>query len=803
MKRFWLEIQIGLLVIVGVALVLAMGYLAYTGMSSILSSVTRESKPDIKLTLIQLLATDMEKAENSIRLYAFSRNEDDLQPYYKLVTGIDGQIAGLEEAGKDSKNFYESIDTISNFIEKKILIWNEMLPLYQVKQAEKYLDTITKELENKIVSDSLRKNRSIFKKIFNRQDKIELDEEKIVRDIEEVKEKDTEIRSEIRSKELRLAEANSRLTQQFYSLVKRIEENEYRKRKRKAAAADKMADETYRWIGWFSLSATLSLVLVIFVITRYIRKSHKYQQALVNARNEAENLVKAKEMFVANVSHELRTPMNVISGFIDQLLKRPQDEENKYTLNIIKSSSDHLVRIVNDILDFSKLESGKMKLELSHYRIKEVFDEMLLLFRNSLNEKNVSIELVLGDEVPEIVLGDPIRLKQILINLLGNAIKFTSEGSISIMVNAENQVATHLDLKIKITDTGIGIASDKLDVIFEDFTQAESGTTQKFGGTGLGLSIVKRLVDLHQGEIKVYSKLKEGTTFVCHLPYRKGKVEKVSETRYVQFEIPDALKSLHVLVVDDEVYNRKLVGTILKKWGISFSEADSGEQALAKLSDNVYHIILMDNRMPGMDGLQTATSIRKDLKLDDSKVTIVSFSAASIPSDKTKAYTKAGIHTFLAKPFTERELLEILLETRKLNPEDLKEVEQKVVESETEPSGRIDLNQLYRVAGDDEVFVIEMLEKFIESFDSGYARMVDGIERKVYSEAGDAAHKLASPCRHIGAEKLVTVLKEIEQESEEEKLHPGMKAKAEAVREEYEWVRNLIIDYVNDRKKNS
>jgi len=800
MKRLLLEIQVGLLVIVGVALVLAMGYLAYTGMSSILSAVTRESRPDVKLNLIRMLATDLEKAENSVRLYAYSREDKDLKPYYSLITGVESQLEELSEAGKGSPEFSANLDTISDLIGQKVLIWNEMLPLYTVRQAEIYLDTISQELENKIVADSIRKNRSFLKKIFKRHPKTELDEQKMVRNIEQAKTEDSQKSDEIRNKEMRLAEANRRLTQQFYVMVERMEEKEYNRRQQRAKEADLMAEETYKWIGWFSGSATLSLLLVIFVITRYIRKSHKYQLALVKARTEAENLAKAKEMFVANVSHELRTPMNVISGFLDQLLKRPQDEENGNTLRIIKTSSDHLVRIVNDILDFSKLESGKMSLEPVHFNAREVFGEIDLLFRKATQEKNINLTVDVDSKVPEYLYGDAIRLKQILINLAGNAIKFTDEGGVTIAVKAENQVASHLDLKITVTDTGIGIAQEKLDIIFDDFTQAESGTTQRFGGTGLGLSIVRKMVELHGGTVRVSSKLNEGTTFTCKLPYKKGKKEEVKVTDLRSFVVPEALKGVRILVVDDEEYNRKLVVTILKKWELECGEAGTGEKALEVLGNEKYDLVLMDNRMPGMDGLETSRRITAMKKKGSGRPVIVSFTAASVSDEQRKVYKKAGIGHYLSKPFTERELLDLLLDVRDIDPGSVEYRDEPVPEKTGTDGARIDLNQLYRVAGDDEAFVIEMLEKFVESFDSGYEKMVEGIDRQEYKEAGDAAHKLAAPCRHIGADNLLSILKEIEQEAEMDPPASDLKEKAEKASREYLAVRQEVMDHLNGRK---
>jgi CheY-like chemotaxis protein len=492
--------------------------------------------------------------------------------------------------------------------------------------------------------------------------------------------------------------------------------------------------------------------------------------------------------------------MNVISGFVEQLLKRPQEKENMETLQIIKSSTDHLVRIVNDILDFSKLESGKMKLEPVHFNARELFQEMVLLFGSASRDKDVAFHVSVGEDVPGHLYGDPIRLKQIIINLAGNAVKFTEKGTVTLSVAAGNQVAGHLDLKLTVKDTGIGIAADKLDMIFEDFTQAESGTTQKFGGTGLGLSIVRKLAELHGGEIKVFSTPGEGTTFVCRLPYRKGKAEDVEQKPVRGFRIPEPLRQLNILIVDDEVYNRKLVGSILGKWQIPWREAGSGEEAVEMTSGERFDVILMDNRMPGMDGLEASGRIRASVPKGADGPAIVSFTAATVPKEKKKEYRQVGIDRFLSKPFAEKELFELLLDLRGLDHEEHMALEEEPVPAGDAGPAAIDLDQLYRVAGGDEAFVMEMLEKFIQSFDEGYEKMEDAIDRKAFREAGDAAHRLASPTRHIGAEELLALLKAIEHGAEEETVTADLSAMAADVRREYDTVRKQIMAHLDRRK---
>jgi len=245
----------------------------------------------------------------------------------------------------------------------------------------------------------------------------------------------------------------------------------------------------------FSVSGTLLAIVVMFIIIRYVRKTHAYQIALQSSRDEAEKLARTKELFMANMSHEIRTPVTAISGFTEQLLHEPLDKNTNYTLKIIKSSSDHLARIINDILDFSKLQNGKLSLEKVHFGIAQILEDVFALFERQAFRNNTTLTYSISHDTPHVLLGDPYRLKQILINLVSNSVKFTKNGSVNFSINCNYKDSEEIELVIEVKDTGIGIEESKIDFIFEDFTQEEMSTTRKYGGTGLGLSIVKNLLN--------------------------------------------------------------------------------------------------------------------------------------------------------------------------------------------------------------------------------------------------------------------------------------------------------------------
>ncbi len=796
MRKSYIELIVGFLVAISVLLVLASGYLSYKSISSIVSSIRNETGQNQKLNLIKSIATNLEKGEQSFRVYTYSKDEKDLKPYKDFLENIDNDINALKEAGKDNPKFQQNIDTISDLIEKKIQVWDEILSLYNSKVADQYLDTLSKKLESKVENDSLRKNRSIFKKIFQRKKKVDIDEGEMISGIQQMKSEGQLQSNRIREKEKQLAGTNSQITEQLYNLIKKMEDEESLKLKLKAGEADKLARETYRWIGWIAVSGTISALLVIFVLSRYLRRSRAYQRALVASRQEAENLAKTKERFIANVSHELRTPMSIISGFLDQILKNPLEKNLESTLRIIKSSSDHLVRIIGDILDFSKLQSGKMKLEPIHFRILDVLEEVYLLFTAVANENGNSLTYESDQNLPPVLYGDPLRLKQILINLVGNAIKFTHNGQIRFVVNADKINEDHFNMNILVEDTGIGIDAEHLDVIFQDFTQAEKSTSRMYGGTGLGLSIVKQLIDLQQGTIKVKSEKNKGTSFTCTIPYQTGDESKIDKFKSGQLELPENLKNLKVLCVDDEIYNRKLMISIFEKWNLTCSEAGNGLEALEKIKSNHFDVLFVDVRMPGMDGFEVAKFVRENLGLKMEEVAIILSTAITISKEDQQKYLMQGINGYIPKPFTEEQLLLTLKSVLKPDRAFQKNESSGQIRQETESSNHVDLEELYRFADQDKAFVKEMLEKFIESFEVGYQNLVSAVKNESRKQISDIAHKMVSPCRHIGARALVTGLKKIEKMADENTSFSMIGENLDAIRGEFGEVKQQIESHL-------
>lgn len=362
----------------------------------------------------------------------------------------------------------------------------------------------------------------------------------------------------------------------------------------------------------------------------------------------AEDALKAKQQFLSNMSHEIRTPMNAIIGFTKVVLKTDLSEKQKEYLSAIKISGDTLIVLINDILDLAKVDAGKMTFELTPFRMASSISAMLHLFEAKIQEKTLELIKIYDPEIPEILLGDPVRLHQIILNLVGNAVKFTNKGSISISVRILHENHEYATIEFSISDTGLGIAPNKLESIFENFQQASNNTSRLYGGTGLGLAIAKQLVEKQGGSISVVSELDKGSTFSFVLSFKKNAEETAIEIPLTELDT-DA-KNINILVVEDMPLNQLLMKTVLDDFGFERDIAANGKIAIEKLLEQSYDVILMDLQMPVMNGFEATEYIRNTLH---SQVPIIALTADVTTVDLAKC-KEIGMNDYIAKPIDER-----------------------------------------------------------------------------------------------------------------------------------------------------
>jgi len=788
------QTKIGLLLVLAVALLSAAGYLSYRNLSSIVTSLQLDLKPDPRLSSIREISMDLEKAQNSIRIYTSTNNSADLRPYYSIISTINSKVDRLRTECLNDSLVLRQTDTIGKLIEKNIDIWNQLLYLHNNQTAVEDIKQLSERLDSSSRETS-KTDKNILKRVFSRTVNNRLDEKQISSNLKVIEQQDSITKGRLMKREARLAVTSTEIKEQFYDLINKIENEISGLINEKALAANKLATKTYLVLGMFSVSGTLLAIIVMLIIVRYVRKTHVYQIALQTSRDEAERLARTKELFMANMSHEIRTPVTAISGFTEQLLHAPLDENTTHTLRVIKSSSDHLAKIINDILDFSKLQNGRLSLEKVHFRINQILEEVFALFERQAIRNNTSLTYSIDTETPPVLLGDPYRLKQIMINLVSNSVKFTRNGTVIFSVKCIKQEQEEIELVVEVRDTGIGIEESKIDFIFEDFTQEEMSTTRKYGGTGLGLSIVKKLIELHEGTLVCESRKNQGTTITCHIPYQTGDEKLIKKEVEPALYIPEDVKNLKILIVDDEEYNRLLFKTILDRWKANHTEVSDGMEALELLKSKRYDLLFMDARMPGIDGLKATQFIRNDMHITASEMPVICISAAAVNEDWQK-YKNAGMNAFLPKPFSEETLLTTILSVIK-DYEPVSGIIQSTEEKNDNPvDKKINLDNLYHISGGDEQFVKQMLVSFIESTKKGLDEMKEAVRAGGLETVAELAHKMLPPCRHIGALELSSLLKKIEENTKNQVDLHDLEGMTDTSISEFEAISILIEEQI-------
>ena len=426
---------------------------------------------------------------------------------------------------------------------------------------------------------------------------------------------------------------------------------------------------------YLEANETISGVTIIaYDVTAQVMAKNELIEAKINADQKtiiAEEAVKSKQQFLSNMSHEIRTPMNAIIGFTNVVLKTNLDNSQREYINAIKESGDALIVLINDILDIAKVDSGKMTFEKIPFSLSNSVATMLHLFEPKMKEKKLELYNEYDPAIPLNLIGDPMRLRQIILNLMSNAVKFTSKGKITIRLNLLKEDAEKATIEFLITDTGIGIPKNKLADIFNNFEQATIGTSSSFGGTGLGLTIVKQLVELQGGTINVNSEEGKGSTFGFVLSFDKqnaeeettpvNTVEPVQETPFEK----NTAENIKVLVVEDIALNQLLIKIILLDFGYDVTIAGNGKIAIENLQENKYDIILMDLQMPEMNGFEATKYIRNVM---NSNIPIIALTADVTSADVEKCIA-AGMNDYVSKPIDEKVLYaKIITSLKESNP---------------------------------------------------------------------------------------------------------------------------------------
>ncbi len=803
--------------------VAAAGYYTYFNTQKLVVSVLELSDPNLKITKLRDVFSDLNEAETNLRVYALMKDDQFFNNYLHYINKVSLNIDTLKQITSESEDQHQKVNLIASLLKNRLKTVDDFVGFkrgsdtlsYTLRALERLRDTPYDTTRTKIYTrtsvtvstfDTIQvgsttdpepreaQSRGFFSRLTGffsgKEKKVEeaaakvqkvLQETKVIRDtamlvqtdtlllarirrvLAELREEESRTQKQLHEKELELLKNNSLIISKILDMTKELESLELGMMSQKTNEAREVARRSVLVISTLMLGSLFVILIFTFIIMRNVSRSNFYRDQLFLAKQRAEDLASVKEEFLANMSHEIRTPLNSIIGFTEQLAKTALTRTQTEQLNAVKFSSEHLLALVNDILDFSKIEQGKLKLEQIPFRINDVILETWQTFRLMAREKKIRLSYNIYTPDDLIVRGDTLRLKQILFNLVGNAVKFTETGEVKIVCKFPEKNDTQKDivrLRFEVHDTGIGISTDKIATIFDGFTQADSSLTRKYGGTGLGLTISKRLVEMQQGFIEVASELGKGSLFAFELSLDKN-VEPVQSSEPDADTIQaDLFHGKRILLVDDDELNIKLTSLILNRWGIITHAACSGAEALALIISKDFDVILTDIHMPDMSGVEMTQRIRALENPAKASTPIIAITA-NIMKDDLQQYLKAGMDDYLLKPYREHELHYKLTEF--LTLESLAELPAGVESPPSNAKEPFNIYELLRFTEGNQKALSAILHSFVSENRQNISAMQSFLEAADYKALANLAHKMLTSYGHVGATHISSNLRLIEQ----------------------------------------
>ncbi|MFD2514155.1 ATP-binding protein [Pontibacter locisalis] len=825
MKLFGDSIKAKVIVGFGLALSIVVFaiYLTYASFTKLLHSVDVLSEPNRKLSSLQHTLATISAAESSIRAYTLTTKEEHFNAYLNQLTSIEEQLDTLEALMDDNPHELAQVDSVSSLLQEKQESLQNFIALKKEQQnlnlsakamrqiassaEEKPLSTTIKQNTTTTISDKLslkeeedrpkdeepEEKKSFLGKLFSRKEKnkqepqtppaviipeinvtreVKVDTSvatspvaplaKVRRILHNVQREAEQKAEELQVKELALLQQDKQIMDQIRNMMYDLERHELEQSVENSAKARVVARDTSMVLLLIGVAGLGGGLAFIVLILRDISRSNRYRHSLIKAQKEAVQLARAKEAFVANMSHEMRTPLNVILGFTQQLHHAPLEAQQQEHVQAINGAGQHLLHIVNDVLDLSKMEAGKLNINSTTFSMQQLLTEVKQAFLLKASSKNVDFLCRMEDSMPDTLVGDALRIRQVLFNLVDNAIKFTHQGQVSINVKLQKQRRNRIVTCITVSDTGIGIPAGKVQHVFGEFNQADDSILRKYGGTGLGLSISKKLVDMQGGTLTVKSEQGQGTTFTLVLP-----LQKAQETiGMMAKEVPaqESFQGLRALVIDDDAYSRTLGELILSRWGMLVHLANDGQEALELAKENRYDVILTDLQLPGVSGKTVARAIRKY----DKEVPILAVSA-NILSNDPDFFKGSSINGHLLKPYTEMELHQKLQEVLPLSmlpsttPTEELEVDPNQNMQPKPQSELYSLHEMRLFTGDDNLTLAAVLEVLLNDQNDNLDQLQVAAKEENWIKVANVAHKMLTAFKHLQSATVTPGLERLEQ----------------------------------------
>ena len=505
------------------------------------------------------------------------------------------------------------------------------------------------------------------------------------------------------------------------------------------------------WGIILAVLACLASVVAFWYLISQGQRQRKLITTLDTSERQLKEASKIKEQFVANISHEIRTPMNAVLGFAGLLQKTTLDKNQHEYVKAIRSSAENLLTIINDILDLSRIESGMMHIETLPFNLRELLDSLTTMLNVKARNRGLYLRTEVEDSLPENLKGDAVRLTQILLNLISNALKFTHEGGVYVKLENAGSKDKSALVRFIVADTGIGISPEKQKSIFDRFQQAQTETTRRYGGTGLGLAIVKQLVEIQNGSIAIDSEPGKGSVFTVTLPYEVAGEDEMAAAAPVSLSMGEPLlQKIKVLVAEDNLMNQKLVQHLMEQWQFEFDIVPNGAEAVAALekSPDEYNLVLMDIQMPEMDGYTATEKIRYNLNL---RIPIIAMTAHALAGEKEKCLG-AGMDDYISKPLNEDHLHKLIHKYSQRSAAITNQV--------------INMDYLQSLSKGDKTFEKNMIKAFSKQMPLELKELQIAIDDKNYKRIRTIAHNMKSTVSYMGLQQLTSLLEQIETESE-------------------------------------
>ncbi len=767
--------SITLKVIIGYLLVAALAAVAvwfmYTQVVKFSTLTQSNSLNNQQLLLVSEIATDLYETESTGRRFIQSGNSIDLNRYSTQIDSIQIKIDSLRKTYADTIMKVE-LDSITTLLSKKSENLEELLKLRSQDGNTSYYAQVIKELQKmdpsfgepdyeKRFSDLEPHQRRILAQLLEfskdedpkqlssiSSDSLMVSVKKVLSELEQENIKFREI---INKKENELLDNEIVLNEQLRNLLTVIEMEERQISLSRVENSQILLEQVSRIIIIVGTASILIILLFLFLIVIDVSKGQRYRVKLEEAKLFTEALMQRREQFMSTITHDLRSPLNAVIGYTELMKKSGLNTKQEHYLGHLKKSSEFILHLVNDLLDLSKLEAGKMGVEKLPFNPKNLLEET---FYNTIPEndkKGLKLTVIAPEDTDCTVTSDPFRIKQILSNLITNAYKFTETGGITATISMKKEIEDIYFLTISIKDTGIGISKSKQEEIFEEFSQEHNQIEKKFGGTGLGLAIAKRIVDLLKGSVKLKSEPGKGSEFTVLIPVVKvtKKVEIPHEIDITDFD----LSGKNILVVDDEASQLALARELIKSVGMNCDTASNGEEALTKLENKSYHLVVTDIQMPQMDGFNLMKAI---INNNFSEIPVIAVSGRT--NITTDTYLKAGFSGNLLKPYRPGELLlkigeilEVKLENNNLHGR-----------SYSSNSKNYSLDEILLFAGADQKALDTILNAFISSNKINLKEIVFAQKRNDIERAAQIAHRMLPMFKQLKATKIISKLEQLE-----------------------------------------